>query len=59
MLTPEGDIHEGSFVSDGSLNGFCISFIAKEGTIDVGWYNKGLINGNYMSLDAVSMKVIE
>ena len=59
MINIFGNIFEGVITSDGKINGFCICFLGKWNTIDVGWFKNDKPHGNWMRIECTDFEVKE
>jgi len=56
VVTENGSISEGNY-KDGKRHGWCIIFIGNSNSFYVGWFRKGLREGNFLELDAENMTI--
>ena len=52
-----GNIYCGNFTSDIAMNGWVVSYLGYQNTIEVGWYFNNLREGNWMAVDAQDMSI--
>ena len=57
LINQLGNVYEGTITPDCRINGFCISYIARTGMIEIGWYKNNIKHGNWMQIDGDDMMI--